>query len=590
MRHGCSIIYMVQAKRTSTPIPIWSPLSATQPNLSRSAAPTAPVTSAAWLACSNQPLAALNGANYAKPVWHCAVRAAPQDRMLSDSEWAQVAARLMHRIGLAPEGDDLAVRWVAVRHAPDHIHLMATLARQDRIRPKMWNDFYRVREACQEAERHFGLRATAPADRTAARRPTRAESEQTARRRWSEPPRVRLCREVCTAAAGARTEQEFFTRLAEAGVQVRYRHSTTDPSADHRLRRQPPGPHDECWTADLVRRRQARRRPHPAQLRSRWRDPLDPPTGAATLSDHALHALLRETVHEAASHATTESDFFARLRTAGLLVRFRYSDLNPGQVTGYSVTLSGCTSPDGTHRWVGGGRLHDALTLPRLRRTWDGQPHPGDHHGTARFTAQERAWIYEHAVRRAAEATEHLRHCTANDPHEGADAAWAAADALHVAAKAFRSPLLRCVAASYDRASRAPYGRPPHRTHAGESLRAVARLLAMTGSTNGDITTQVLALIANLVTLIEAVAELRAAQTHFTQAAAARETAQQLHVIVADARQRPSGQARAPRSPALVDFPMPIAEVLKAAPPAQDSSRFRPPSPGPPTQAKPRTR
>ena len=96
-----------------------------------------------------QPMAALNGDNYAKPVWHCSIRAAPEDRLLSDAEWAQVAAAVMDRTGLAPAGDDRAVRWVAVRHAPDHIHLVATLARQDRIRPKVWNDFFRVREACQ---------------------------------------------------------------------------------------------------------------------------------------------------------------------------------------------------------------------------------------------------------------------------------------------------------------------------------------------------------------------------------------------------------------------------------------------------------
>ena len=30
-----------------------------------------------------QPLAALNGSNYCEPVWHCAVRAAPEDRLLS---------------------------------------------------------------------------------------------------------------------------------------------------------------------------------------------------------------------------------------------------------------------------------------------------------------------------------------------------------------------------------------------------------------------------------------------------------------------------------------------------------------------------
>ena len=64
----------------------------------------------------------------------------------------------MDRTGLAPEGDDLGVRWVAVRHAADHMHIVATLARQDGTRPRIWNDFYRVREACQDAETRFGLR------------------------------------------------------------------------------------------------------------------------------------------------------------------------------------------------------------------------------------------------------------------------------------------------------------------------------------------------------------------------------------------------------------------------------------------------
>jgi hypothetical protein len=58
--------------------------------------------------------------------------------MLSDDEWAQVACEIMHRTGLAPNGqDDDAVRWVAVRHADDHIHLVAMLARQDGTRPQL---------------------------------------------------------------------------------------------------------------------------------------------------------------------------------------------------------------------------------------------------------------------------------------------------------------------------------------------------------------------------------------------------------------------------------------------------------------------
>jgi hypothetical protein len=176
-----------------------------------------------------QPLALLTGPSYDKPVWHCSIRAAPQDRMLSDAEWARVAAGVMDCTGLAPCDDESGVRWVAVRHAPDHIHIVATLARQDGIRPRTWNDFYRVRDACHDAERWFGLRSTAPADHTAARRPTRAETEQAARRRWADPPGTVLRRKVAAAAGGSGTEHEFFARLGQAGVLVRRRHSTVNP-------------------------------------------------------------------------------------------------------------------------------------------------------------------------------------------------------------------------------------------------------------------------------------------------------------------------------------------------------------------------
>jgi hypothetical protein len=176
-----------------------------------------------------QPLAALGWPGYDKPVWHCSVRAAPGDRLLSDIEWAGAAAEIMHRTGLAPKGDEAGVRWVAVRHADDHIHIVATLARQDGTRPRFWNDFYRVREACRSAEEQFGLCATSPADRTAARRPGRAATEQAARRGWDEPPRVTLRRHVCGAAAGARTEREFFDQLASAGVLIRKRYSARPP-------------------------------------------------------------------------------------------------------------------------------------------------------------------------------------------------------------------------------------------------------------------------------------------------------------------------------------------------------------------------
>ena len=177
-----------------------------------------------------QPQAALGERGYARPVWHCSMRAAPGDRMVSDDEWAVIAHEVMHRTGLAPYGqEDEAVRWIAVRHGDDHIHLVAMLARQDGGKPSLSWERYRVRAACLAAEQRYGLRSTAPADCTAARRPSRAENEKAARRGLEEAPRITLRRQVTTAAAAAGSEQEFFVRLDQAGVLVRKRFSVKIP-------------------------------------------------------------------------------------------------------------------------------------------------------------------------------------------------------------------------------------------------------------------------------------------------------------------------------------------------------------------------
>ena len=166
----------------------------------------------------------------AMPVWHCSMRTAPEDRLLSDAEWAGIARDVMHRTGLCPRGhEDDAVRWIAIRHSPDHIHLVAMLARQDRTRPRIVNERYRIRDGCLGAERRFGLRSTAPADRSAARSPSRAETGKAARYGRGEPPRVTLRRHIATAAASTASAEEFFAELDQAGVLVRLRYSTCNP-------------------------------------------------------------------------------------------------------------------------------------------------------------------------------------------------------------------------------------------------------------------------------------------------------------------------------------------------------------------------
>jgi len=178
----------------------------------------------------NQPHDALGKWGMRRPVWHLSMRAAPRDKVLSDDEWAQIAHDVMNRTGLSPYGqEDDAVRWIAVRHGDDHIHIVAMLARQDRQRVRLDFERRKVRAACLAAEERYGLEPTAPADRTAARRPSRAEAEKAARRGLDEPPRVTLRRQVTTAAAGAAGEREFFARLQAASVQVRKRFSAKNP-------------------------------------------------------------------------------------------------------------------------------------------------------------------------------------------------------------------------------------------------------------------------------------------------------------------------------------------------------------------------
>jgi hypothetical protein len=88
----------------------------------------------------NAPLDAVGRTGKPGTVWHCVLSAAPADRLLTDAEWNAIATGFMHQMGLAPRDDPYGIRWVAVRHglsagSIDHIHIAATLARQDATLP-----------------------------------------------------------------------------------------------------------------------------------------------------------------------------------------------------------------------------------------------------------------------------------------------------------------------------------------------------------------------------------------------------------------------------------------------------------------------
>ena len=178
----------------------------------------------------------------------------------------------------------------------------------------------------------------------------------------------------------------------------------------------------------------------------------------------------------------------------------RYSTRNPGQVTGYAVSLPGDTTADGAPVWYGGGKLATDLSWTGLCRRWDGprDPQPA-------WTAQERDDLWQHAAKITNTAAAQIR--DAASPEATADAAYAAGDALRVTAAALGSPILARAADAYDRAARQQHGRIPRPTPAGNQLRHAARTISALGCLTG----------------------LRSAQQRDWQAEAARRAARHLH-------------------------------------------------------------
>ncbi|UBU18093.1 hypothetical protein [Nonomuraea gerenzanensis] len=87
-------------------------------------------------------------------------------RPLTDTTWAQIAARLIDAAGIAPYGDLNACRWIALRHARDHIHLVATLVRQDGRIPELRGNWHRMRETRDQIEAELELaQHSEPADK-----------------------------------------------------------------------------------------------------------------------------------------------------------------------------------------------------------------------------------------------------------------------------------------------------------------------------------------------------------------------------------------------------------------------------------------
>ncbi|MFF8906326.1 relaxase/mobilization nuclease domain-containing protein [Streptomyces olivaceoviridis] len=212
-----------------------------------------------------------------KHVWHCSVRAAPDDPILSDEQWGDIARRMVAATGIDP-GDGAGCRWAAVRHADDHIHIIATLVREDGRRLDHHRSGKRAQAECRMIEKELGLHQVAPGDGTAAKRATSAERHKAERTGRERPAREELREAVRRAVAGATSEEEFFDRLASAGLLIRQRIA---PSGD-RLGYTVALPGDRNKDGEPVFYSGSKLAPDLSlpRIRERWTPPADAPTAA----------------------------------------------------------------------------------------------------------------------------------------------------------------------------------------------------------------------------------------------------------------------------------------------------------------------
>ena len=362
---------------------------------------------------------AVLGTGPGPPVWHCAVRARPGTPTSGTAPGSRSPGKSWTAPACRAAARDHGVRWIAVHHGGNHIHIVATLARQDGRRARRDNDYYRIGEALRDIEKEYGLQVVARADRTAAKSPDpgRAGEGGPGRR---EPARVTLRRQVAAAAARTRSEPEFFAELGRRGVQVRLRHSTRHPAEVTGYAVALPG--NLTAAGDLIWYGGGKLAPDLTlpKLRRRWapaghrgpRPRTGPASGpgcpGAAWATRPARAVLRR---EAAGRGRgpVRAGVLHRPGRAGLLVRLRDDPARPGRVAGYAVSLPGLIRPPGrppglvrrAPPWVGTSRC------PRCAAA--GRPaSPVPPPGPAVFPGPAPADIYRYAAGVASAAARQL--------------------------------------------------------------------------------------------------------------------------------------------------------------------------------------
>lgn len=166
-------------------------------------------------------------------VFHCSLSLSAEEGIQTDERWAEIAADFADKMGFTETSGKAPLRWVAVRHGlsaagNDHVHIVASIVREDGTKWSDYNDRPRVQKAAREIEAKYGYRQLGTLN--AERGYHQAEKQIAEKQGLVELPRETLQRSVRAAASASVDEAEFVRRLRGTGVLVRPRFApgTTD--------------------------------------------------------------------------------------------------------------------------------------------------------------------------------------------------------------------------------------------------------------------------------------------------------------------------------------------------------------------------
>lgn len=167
-----------------------------------------------------------NGEIEANHVWHCSLSLSPEEAALGDEVWGRIASDFMSEMGFSGTDGKAPCRWVAIHHGSaknggDHIHIAATIVREDGTKWSPWYDQRRAQKACNILEHRYGLLVVESREHARGSRCDSAAAQNAAKRAGtSRTDRAVLEERLRAAATAAASEADFVRRARRLGVRL----------------------------------------------------------------------------------------------------------------------------------------------------------------------------------------------------------------------------------------------------------------------------------------------------------------------------------------------------------------------------------